>query len=552
MNNIWRKYHDGALIPWKPPHLDLGISKEQIRSDIAKNNAYFARWTTDFDSKKQSVFWYIINDKKISLNDYSVNTRSKINRGLKKLITKRITKEELIKEGYLVYEKALKRYDVVLNRYSKDQFVSEINSLDESWDCWGVFSKENDSLVAYSLNRIVEDYCDYSTIKFDPDFLKEYSSYVLYYSMNKYYLCENDFQYVNNGTRSISHQTNIHDFLIDKFKFRKAYCNMQIEYSAFFGFLVKNLFFIRSLFSIIPLNIFRRLNVVMYQEEIRILCENIFSFSNKLDSRLILSNGNFKSGSTWVTAILNELCDYDVNEFPKEFQNPKHVNWIHRFKIDRFLSSDVCKTRNLWISKSHIFQDKIMHDILINQDNIKIINIDRDIKDVLVSHYHHLINAGKIRGDFHSYFYKWGKFKAQQCVYYKKAWKNYDCLKLDYSDLINHNKETILEIARYLGLNISEAKMSKIQKETDINNLRVNSKKKNLNEEDWFYRKGETGDWKNYFDDEMLKNIQRVEASKLTVYDKFSYFIKFTFRLKLKYFLYRYFPTLYVKFDKFF
>ena len=39
MNNIWRRYHDGALIPWKPPHLDLGISKEQIRSDIAKNNA---------------------------------------------------------------------------------------------------------------------------------------------------------------------------------------------------------------------------------------------------------------------------------------------------------------------------------------------------------------------------------------------------------------------------------------------------------------------------------------------------------------------------------
>ena len=39
-----------------------------------------------FDSKKQSVFWYIINDQKLELKDYSANTRSKINRGFKKLL----------------------------------------------------------------------------------------------------------------------------------------------------------------------------------------------------------------------------------------------------------------------------------------------------------------------------------------------------------------------------------------------------------------------------------------------------------------------------------
>jgi len=58
------------------------------------------------------------------------------------------------------------------------------------------------------------------------------------------------------------------------------------------------------------------------------------------------------------------------------------------------------------------------------------------------------------------------------------------------------------------------------------------------------------GDWKNYFDDEMIKNIRKIELGKPTVYDKFPYYVKFTFRLKLKYFLYKYFPMLYVKFDK--
>ena len=103
MSSIWRKYHS-ALIPWQPPHLDLGLSRSQIKNEIKNNNAFFARWTTNFDSKKQSVFWYIINDKKCDLKDYSVNTRSKIKRGFKKLSVKKISKDELLKSGYLVYK----------------------------------------------------------------------------------------------------------------------------------------------------------------------------------------------------------------------------------------------------------------------------------------------------------------------------------------------------------------------------------------------------------------------------------------------------------------
>jgi hypothetical protein len=123
---------------------------------------------------------------------------------------------------------------------------------------------------------------------------------------------------------------------------------------------------------------------------------------------------------------------------------------------------------------------------------------------------------------------------------------------LKYSDLINNNKESIVRIAKYLNIKIDDDKVNAIQKETDINNLSLNSKKKNLNEEDWFYRKGEMGDWKNFFNNKMVLKIQDIETGNLTVNEKLSYFIKFTFRLKLKYFLYKYFPSLYVKFDKVF
>ena len=44
--------------------------------------------------------------------------------------------------------------------------------------------------------------------------------------------------------------------------------------------------------------------------------------------------------------------------FQMGFQNPKHTNWIHRFKIEKFLKNEKSNERNVWVSKSHIFQKK--------------------------------------------------------------------------------------------------------------------------------------------------------------------------------------------------
>ena len=187
-----------------------------------------------------------------------------------------IDKTDLLKDGYSVYIKAIKRYSVVLNKKSYSDFKDEIESLDSSWEIWGVYCNLNKQLVAYSLNRNADDYCDYSTIKFDPLFLKDYSSYILYYSMNKYYLEEKKVKYVSNGTRSISHQTNIHDFLIEKFKFRKAFCKIELVYKRKINFLVKFLYPYRLIFSLIPMNFFRKIYVILFQEEIKRQCQKVY------------------------------------------------------------------------------------------------------------------------------------------------------------------------------------------------------------------------------------------------------------------------------------
>ena len=71
MNN-WRKYN-GALIPLTPPHIEVDIA--DIKKRIEEEGTYFARWTSNFDCKQETEFWYVICDEKLEMSDYSKNTR---------------------------------------------------------------------------------------------------------------------------------------------------------------------------------------------------------------------------------------------------------------------------------------------------------------------------------------------------------------------------------------------------------------------------------------------------------------------------------------------
>ncbi len=263
MNN-WRKYN-GALIPLTPPHIEVDVTG--IEKKIQEEDAYFSRWTTNFDCKEETEFWYVICDNKLELTDYSRNTRSKIRRGLKQCEVKMISKDILLENGYDCYSSAFSKYNTHLSPKIITQFQEEINSFDNSWDFWGIYHE--DILIGYSQNKIIDDYCDYSTIKFHPDYLRCYPSYALFYTMNQYYLNEKRYKYVNDGARSVSHETNIQSFLIDKFRFRKAYCKLNIIYSPRVRLLLSLLYPFRLIIKFLRFGPFLRLNILFDQEKIR-------------------------------------------------------------------------------------------------------------------------------------------------------------------------------------------------------------------------------------------------------------------------------------------
>jgi len=262
----WKKYN-GALIPELPAHVDITDSIDEIKRFVSDTGSFLARWTSDFDVKKETEFWHVICDQNLAIEEYSVNTRSKIKRGLQNCVVNKITKQKLIKNGYEVYKEAFLKYKTYATPNSKFLFVQDIELLERNWEFWGVFY--NEKLIAYCMSKIESNSCNYSTIKFHPKYLRLYSSYALFYTMNVYYLNKMKFRYVNDGARNLVHKTNIQDFLITKFGFRKAYCKLHVQYNLFLKFLVMLIYPLRFVFYRFNNKFAVKITSPLLQEKIR-------------------------------------------------------------------------------------------------------------------------------------------------------------------------------------------------------------------------------------------------------------------------------------------
>ncbi len=173
----WKLYQ-GALIPDVPPHIEIDLSESEAKELLKATNAYFVRWTDEWD-RGGGEFWYVIKDEREDISQYSSNTRSKIRRGLKRCKVQLVSKEYIADYGYEVYINAFRRYNTFLSPINETLFKTNILNSKNNIEFWGIFVENK--LVGYSQNLIEGDSVNYSVIKFHPNFLKYYISYVLFF-----------------------------------------------------------------------------------------------------------------------------------------------------------------------------------------------------------------------------------------------------------------------------------------------------------------------------------------------------------------------------------
>ena len=87
-------------------------------------------------------------------------------------------------------------------------------------------------------------------IKYDPEHIKQYGSYVMFDELLSTYVARQGLP-VNNGTRSILHDTNVQEFL-QKFGFRRQYCRLNIVYSPMLSCVVSLAYPLRALAPRLP------------------------------------------------------------------------------------------------------------------------------------------------------------------------------------------------------------------------------------------------------------------------------------------------------------
>lgn len=268
----WYAYN-GFLRPACLPHVQPQIRSEQARRALAASGCRFVRWESDFGQAQGSRWWHVLRQAPYSMDQLSGNTRSKVRRGAKRLSARRLDPDVVAAQGMNVCRAAVERYGRDGFLPSEQVFEAKVEAArrhPESFEFFGVF--RDDQLVGYSENHIDSGAVFWESIWYDPDALRDYSSYLLTHAMLDYYLNELGLHYASDGSRSLYHDTGVQNFFVEKFGFRRQYARLHVLYSPM---LARVMIALRPFQTLIEkakqgsrFDIFARLNGVLLQDEI--------------------------------------------------------------------------------------------------------------------------------------------------------------------------------------------------------------------------------------------------------------------------------------------
>lgn len=253
---------------------------------------------------------------------------------------------------------------------------------------------------------------------------------------------------------------------------------------------------------------------------------------------LVISSGAPKSGSTWLFNILSEMKNYSAP--PREFLlDEENVN--PEIKYDRLgsLLKELDYSNTDYLIKNH-FGRAEERDLLLSSPNVFVLDITRDLKDVIVSAYHYRQHrAADFNAKFKHFYWVKGRYVADMVRSYHETWNganganvfvaSYERLKSDFETEVGR-------MGKFLRLELSPDDIARIKENTSMGSLR---KKYKDDGEKKFFRKGVVGDWTNYIRGSMLRDITEIEEAGV---EGLGFYRKNLGRLLKRYYELRYGP----------
>lgn len=190
-----------------------------------------AQWTSDFDCGYETQWWWVIKDTPFDISKLKAKRRYEINKGKKNFDVYRIVatdyEAELVDAQIAAFCGWPEKYRPSVE---KDKFKAGL----ERWKAhvvYGGFNRETGELVAYAYLTEYEHYLEFSVLRADPKAERAGINVAMVAAIVEDYndRLGADF-YINDGARSIRHETAFQDYLEKYFEFRKAYCRLNIKY----------------------------------------------------------------------------------------------------------------------------------------------------------------------------------------------------------------------------------------------------------------------------------------------------------------------------------
>ncbi len=228
---------------------------------------------------------------------------------------------------------------------------------------------------------------------------------------------------------------------------------------------------------------------------------------------MIVSNGAFKSGSTWVTLIVQQLGTFA--SVPKEFCDEQWAkDSIRPERMEDFLAKVDLQSTDYMI-KAHYKPTDGLREMLLANPHVKILNIYRDPKDVVVSAFFHYCRLSGEEGDFAEFYKQRAERLVRDLTRYHIYWSSLgveDAIFFTTYEKLHRNfEDEIFRLGAFLERDLTAEKIENIRELTKFSKLKQKNRRSKPSR---FFRKGVMGDWQEHMTPEQGARLDEIEADE--------------------------------------
>ena len=268
----WHSYNHGIIPSCAPSDNLVPFDTDEL---FKKLGGILIRYTTDFDCGEETGWWYVIKDTPFDIASLKAKRRYEITKGTRNFTVRTIEADKYKDALFNVQVEAFKaypeKYRPTVERNTFEQYIEQ-ELCSENAVVYGAFAAETDELCGYAYVRKDKKYWNFSVLKTVPRCERDGVNAALIYQMlldfNKEKEAGSDI-YINDGERSVIHETAFPDYLEKYFGFRKAYCKLHIVYNRKYKALVKIAYSMRKILAKMDnIGLIHKVNGILKMEEI--------------------------------------------------------------------------------------------------------------------------------------------------------------------------------------------------------------------------------------------------------------------------------------------